>query len=136
RLDRTFVFGAVEYTNENEDRIVSTANTTFTGREVRGTLKGFGRVDHGWSPSQTTTLRIAASHINREGQGSGIVSPEADNVTQRIGTATALIHRSMLREGRASNTLAAQLGTFRWNFPPAQSSFEIPQVTIRQVQGL
>lgn len=135
RLDRTFVFSALEYTNENEDRIVSTANTTFTGREVRGTVKGFGRLDHGWSPTQTTTLRIAASHINREGQGSGIVAPEADNVTQRIGTASALIHRSMLREGQAGNTLAVQLSTFRWNFPPAQSSFEIPQVTIREVQG-
>ncbi len=134
--DRTFVFGAVEYTNENEDRIVSTASTTFTGREVRGTIKGFGRLDHGWSPTQTTTLRVALSSVNREGRGSGIVAPEADNVTERIGTATALIHRSTLRAGRASNTFAAQLGTFRWNFPPAQSSFDIPQVTIREVQGI
>ncbi len=136
RAEQTFVFGAIEYTNENEDRIASTANTTFTGREVRGTLKGFGRLDHGWSPTQTTTLRITGSRVNREGRGSGIVAPEADIVTQRIGTASALIHRSALREGRASNVFAAQLGTFRWNFPPAQSSFDVPQVTIRQVQGL
>ncbi len=136
RADQTFVFGAIEYTNENEDRIASTANTTFTGREVRGTVKAFGRVDHGWSPNQTTTLRIAASRIDREGRGSGIVAPEADIVTQRIGTVTALLHRSALRNGRASNVFAAQLGSFRWNFPPAQSSFSIPQVTIRRVQGI
>lgn len=136
RTNQTFVFGAIEYTNENEDRIASTANTTFTGREVRGTLKGFGRIDHGWSPTQTTTFRFAGSSVNREGRGSGIVAPEADIVTQRIGTASAIMHRSALREGRASNSFAAQLGTFRWNFPPAQSSFDIPQVTIRQVQGI
>ncbi len=136
RAEQTFVFGAIEYTNENEDRIASTANTTFTGREVRGTIKAFGRLDHGWSPTQTTTLRITGSSVNREGRGSGIVAPEADIVTQRIGTASAIMHRSALREGRASNVFAAQLGTFRWNFPPAQSSFDIPQVTIRQVQGI
>ncbi len=135
KTDRTFVFGALEYTNENEDRIASTANTTFTGREVRGTVKGFARLDHGWSPTQTTTFRVAASSVNREGRGSGIVAPEADIVTKRIGTASALIHRSTLREGRANNQFAVQLGTFRWDFPPAQSSFDIPQVTIRQVQG-
>lgn len=136
RANQTYVFGALEYTNENEDRIASTANTTFTGREVRGTIKGFGRIDHGWSPTQTTTLRIAASSIRREGRGSGIVAPEADIVTQRVGSASALMHRSVLGEGRASNEVAVQLGTFRWNFPPAQSSFDIPQVTIRRVQGI
>lgn len=136
RTDRTFVFGALEYTNENEDRIASTANTTFTGRELRGTVKAFGRLDHGWSPTQTTTVRFAGSRVEREGRGSGIVAPEADIVTQRFGSATALVHRSALRDGRASNVLSAQLGTFRWNFPPAASSFDIPQVTIRRVQGL
>ena len=136
RTDRTFVFGALELTNENEDRIASTANTTFTGRELRQTTKAFARLDHGWSPTQTTTLRFTMSDVNREGRGSGIVAPEADIVTERRGTATALLHRSALRSGRASNQFAAQLGTFRWNFPPAASSFEVPQVTIRRVQGL
>jgi outer membrane receptor for ferrienterochelin and colicin len=28
-----------------------------------------------------------------------------------------------------------QLGTFRWNFPPARSSFDVPQVTIRRVDA-
>ena len=131
----TFVFGALEYTNENEDRIASTARATFTGREVRDTWKGFGRVDHGWSPTQTTTLRVAASSVNREGRGSGIVAPEADITVQRIGSASALVHRTALREGRASNEASVQLGTFRWNYPPAASDFSRPQVTIRQVQG-
>ena len=131
----TYVFGALEYTNENEDRIASTARATFTGREVRDTWKGFGRIDHGWSPTQTTTLRIAASSVNREGQGSGIVAPEADITVQRLGSASALVHRSALREGRASNVASVQLGTFRWNYPPPASDFSRPQVTIRQVQG-
>ena len=131
----TYVFGALEYTNENEDRIASTARATFIGREVRTTWKGFARVDHGWSPTQTTTLRIAASGVDREGRGSGIVAPEADITVQRIGTASALVHRTALRDGRASNEVSVQVGTFRWNFPPARSDFSRPQVTIRQVQG-
>jgi len=131
----TYIFGALEYTHENEDRIASTARATFTGREVRTTWKGFGRVDHGWSPTQTTTLRVAASGVDREGRGSGIVAPEADITVQRIGTASALVHRSALRAGRASNEASVQVGTFRWNFPPARSDFSRPQVTIRQVQG-
>ena len=131
----TFVFGALEYTNENEDRVASTARATFTGREVRSAWKGFGRVDHGWSPTQTTTLRVAASAVNREGRGSGIVAPEADITVQRIGSASAVVHRSALRGGRASNEASVQLGTFRWNYPPAASDFSRPQVTVRQVQA-
>lgn len=132
----TYVFGALEYTNENEDRIASTARATFTGREARDTWKGFGRIDHGWSPTQTTTLRVAASSVNREGQGSGIVAPEADITVQRIGSTSALVHRTGLRDGHASNVASVQLGTFRWNFPPSASDFSRPQVTIRQVQGI
>lgn len=132
----TYAFGALEYTGENEDRIASTARATFTGREVRTTVKGFARVDQGWTPEQTTTLRIAASGVNREGRGSGIVAPEADITVQRIGSVTALVHRSALAAGRASNTASVQLGTFRWNYPPAASDFTRPQVTIRQVQGI
>ncbi|NUQ19509.1 MAG: TonB-dependent receptor plug domain-containing protein, partial [Gemmatimonadaceae bacterium] len=94
----SYMFGALEYTNENEDRIASTARATFTGREVRDTWKGFGRLDHGWSPTQTTTLRVAASSVNREGRGSGIIAPEADITVQRIGSVSALIHRTALRE--------------------------------------
>ena len=131
----TYVFGALEYTDETEDRIASTARATFTGREVRETWKGVGRVDHGWSSRQTTTLRVAASAVEREGRGSGIVAPEADITVQRVGSASALVHRTALREGRASNEASVQLGTFRWNYPPAASDFSRPQVTIRQVQG-
>ncbi len=131
----TYVLGALEYTRENEDRIASTARATFTGRELRDTWKGFARVDHGWSATQTTTLRIAASSVSREGRGSGIVAPEADITVQRIGSASALVHHSALRDGRASNEASVQLGTFRWNYPPAASDFSRPQVTIRQVQA-
>ncbi len=131
----TFAFGAVEYTSENEDRIASTAQATFTGREVRDTWKFLGRMDHGWTPDQTTTVRVAASSVSREGRGSGIVAPEADVTTERIGTASAIVHRSALRNGRASNEITLQYGTFRWNFPPAASSFNTPQVVIREVRA-
>ena len=131
----TYVFGALEYTHENEDRIASTARATFTGREVRTTWKGFARADHGWSPTQTTTLRVAVSGVDREGRGSGIVAPEADIAVQRIGSASALVHRTALREGRASNQASIQVGTFRWNYPPARPGFTRPQVTIRRVEG-
>lgn len=131
----TYAFGAVEYTRENEDRIASTAQATFTGKEVRDTWKFLGRMDHGWTPDQSTTVRVAASGVRREGRGSGIVAPEADVTTERIGSASAIVHRSALRNGRASNEISLQYGTFRWNFPPAASSFETPQVVIRQVEA-
>lgn len=130
RPGKTYYFGALEYTNENEDRIASTANATFTGRELRHTYKLFGRVDQGWTPNQTTTLRFAASNVNRAGEGTGVVTPEADITVQRIGTVTALTHRSALREGRASNVASAQVGTYRWNYPPTRSDLNTPQVTI------
>jgi hypothetical protein len=134
--DRTFGAFAAEYTNENEDRIGSTALTAFVGTELREKVKLFGRVDHGWSPSQTTTLRAAVSHANRAGNGSGVVTPEADITTRRIGSLTALTHRSGLGGGRASNTASAQLGTFRWYFPPTESDFSRPQVTIVSSDGV
>jgi outer membrane receptor protein involved in Fe transport len=130
----TYAFGALEYTNENEDRINSTASATFLGRELRHTVKAFGRLDQGWSPTQTTTLRVAASNVNRAGEGTGIIAPEADITVQRIGSVGALTHRSALRDGRATNELTAQLGTFHWNYPPTRSDFNTPQVTIKQVQ--
>ncbi|CAN5842127.1 TonB-dependent receptor [soil metagenome] len=130
----TYAFGALEYTNENEDRINSTASATFLGRELRHTVKAFGRLDQGWSPTQTTTLRVAASNVNRAGEGTGIIAPEADITVQRVGSVGALTHRSALRDGRATNELTAQLGTFHWNYPPTRSDFNTPQVTIKQVQ--
>jgi hypothetical protein len=130
RRDRTFAFGTVEYSDEREARIASTALTPFTGSEIRETWKGFARLDHGWSPSQTTTLRFAASDVARAGQGGGVILPEADVTTRRRGTITSLTHRSALRNGEASNTLSAQLGTFRWYFPPTRSDLQTPQVTV------
>jgi hypothetical protein len=127
---RTFSFATAEYSNEREDRIGSTARTQFLGTELRETWKLFGRLDHGWNSAQTTTLRFAASDVRREGQGGGVIVPEADITTVRRGTITALTHRSALRGGLASNIVSAQLGTFRWNFPPSASDFETPQVTI------
>ncbi|MGH6691205.1 MAG: hypothetical protein ACREF4_11080, partial [Gammaproteobacteria bacterium] len=134
--DRTFTAFAAEYTNENEDRIGSTALTAFVGTELREKVKLFGRVDHGWGRSQTTTLRAAFSHVNRAGNGSGVVTPEADITTRRVGSLTALTHRSALSGGRASNTAAVQLGTFRWYFPPTESDFSRPQVTVVSPDGV
>ena len=131
----TFVFGAVEYTNENEDRINSTASATFIGRELRQTYKAFARIDHGWSPTQTTTFRLASSNVNRAGEGTGIIAPEADITVQRIGSVSALIHRSALSGGRSSNEASIQFGTYHWNFPPTRSNFGVPQVTIMQLQN-
>ncbi|MDZ4863533.1 MAG: TonB-dependent receptor [Gemmatimonadota bacterium] len=128
--DRTFASGAVEYSDENEDRVSSTARTAFVGTEKREKLKLFGRLDHGWSPTQTTTLRAAYSWVSRAGQGGGVVTPEADVTTRRVGSLTALTHRSVLADGQASNTASIQLGTFRWYFPPTNSTLQQPQVTI------
>jgi hypothetical protein len=133
---RTFGALAAEYTNENEDRIGSTALTAFVGTELREKVKLFGRLDHGWTPAQTTTLRAAFSHVNRAGNGSGVVTPEADITTRRIGSLTALTHRSAFAGGRASNTASVQLGTFRWYFPPTESDFTRPQVTVVSPDGV
>ena len=100
----TYAFGALEYTNENEDRISSTARAVFLGREQRETYKGFARLDHGWNDNQTTTLRFALSRQARAGEGSGIVAPEADITTIRFGTISSLTHRSSWDAGRASNS--------------------------------
>lgn len=127
---QTFVFAAVEYSNEREDRIGSTARTDFLGTELRETWKLFGRLDHGWAPSQTTTLRFALSDVHRRGQGGGVIVPEADITTVRRGGLAALTHRSAFNAGLGSNTLAFQLGTFRWDFPPSESDLETPQVII------
>ncbi|MEO6568435.1 MAG: TonB-dependent receptor, partial [Opitutaceae bacterium] len=128
--DRSFVFATAEYTKEMEDRIGSTAQTQFLGTELRETLKVFGRVDHGWSQSQTSTLRFALSDVSRAGQGGGTIVPEADITTRRIGSITSLTHATALRGGNASNVISAQVGTFHWFFPPTRSSFSTPQVTI------
>lgn len=128
--DRTFGFGAIEYTNENEDRISSTARATFLGRELRETWKAFGRLDHGWTPDQTTTLRFALSHQARAGEGSGIVAPEADITTIRFGTLANATQFSAWNNGRASNTASVQVSTFKWDFPPTRSNLNTPQVTI------
>lgn len=127
---RTFVATAIELTREDEDRIGSTAQAQFLGTETRTTWKGFGRLDHGWSPTQTTTLRWAGSAVDRAGNGSGVVTPEADISTRRIGTLTALTHRSALRSQRAVNTASVQFGTYHWYFPPTESDFSRPQVTV------
>jgi hypothetical protein len=126
----TFAAVALEYSSEDEARIGSTAQAQFTGVERRQKLRALGRVDHGWTPTQTTTLRVAYSNTDRAGAGSGLVVPEADITTRRIGSLTALTHRTALRGGRASNTVSAQYGTFRWYFPPTRSDFTRPQVTI------
>ncbi|HET8649086.1 MAG TPA: TonB-dependent receptor, partial [Gemmatimonadales bacterium] len=133
--DHTFYSVAAEYSNENEDRIGSTAQTQFIGTEKREKVKLFGRIDQGWSPTQTTTLRVAYSNVNRAGQGTGVVTPEADITTQRIGSLTALTHRSAFADGRASNSASVQFGTFRWNLPPTERNLDQPQVTIVAPDG-
>ena len=119
--DRTFYALAGEYTNEHEDRIGSTTLAPFLGTEQRQKVKLFGRLDHGWTPQQTTTIRFALSSVSRAGQGNGVITPEADVTTRRVGSLTAITHRAGLSGGKASNTASVQLGTFRWFFPPTEA---------------
>lgn len=128
--NRTFYSVAAEYTDETEDRIGSTALASFLGTERRQKAKLFGRIDHAWSSTQFTTLHAVASVTDRAGTGSGIVTPEADNVTRREGGLYAITHRSVLDDGLTSNTFQVQAGTYHWYFPPANSSYDSPQVTI------
>ncbi len=128
--DRTFVFGALEYTNENEDRIASTVSVPFVGRELRQIYKAFGRLDQGLGNAGSLTAKFALTSTDRAGQGSGILAPEADTRTQRIGSLSSITHRAALSNGRASQVTSLQFGTFGWNFPPTRSSFSTPQVTI------
>ncbi|CAN5808092.1 TonB-dependent receptor [soil metagenome] len=128
--DRTFLFTALELSDEREDRIGSTAQTDFLGTELRRSARVFARVDHGWSATQTTTLRVAGSGIERVGQGGGVIVPEADITTIRRGTLASLTHRTSLGQGSAANEFSVQFGTFRWDFPPSESDLTTPQVTI------
>ena len=59
-----------------------------------------------------------------------MIVPEADITTRRVGSLTSLTHRTALRGGESSNTASAQLGTYRWFFPPTESDLSTPQVTI------
>ncbi|MBM4186733.1 MAG: TonB-dependent receptor [Gemmatimonadetes bacterium] len=126
---RSYGAAAVEVTTENEDRIGSTALAPFLGTEDRTKVKAFGRVDHAWNDRQATTLRVAFSSVSRAGQGSGVITPEADITTRRVGSLTALTHRTSFGD-RTSNTASIQFGTFRWFFPPTASDFTRPQVTV------
>jgi len=132
---RTFAFGAAEYSNEREDRIGSTARARFIGTEIRESWKLFGRLDHGWTPTQTTTFRSAISDIQRRGQGGGVVVPEADITTVRRGAIHALTHRGVFAGGRASHATSLQLGTYRWDFPPSVSDLRTPQVVVVSPDG-
>jgi hypothetical protein len=127
---KTLAFGTIEYTDETEDRNPSTAQAQFVGQEQRTTWRAFGRLDQGWSPTQITTLRFALSDVTRAGTGGGVVTPEAETTTRRVGSISSITHRSAFQGGRASNDLSLQLGTFHWYFPPSRSSFDAPQVTI------
>lgn len=128
--NRTFGFGTIEYSNEQEDRNPSTAQAQFVGSEKRTVWRGFGRLDHGWSADQTTTLRYALSSVRRAGTGGGVVTPEAEITTRRVGSISNVTHRSAFRGGRASNEASLQIGTFHWYFPPTRSDLSTPQVTI------
>ena len=128
--DRSFLFTAVELSDEQEDRIGSTAQTDFLGTELRRSTRAFARLDHGWSPTQTSTVRLALSGVERVGQGGGVIVPEADITTIRRGTLANLTHRTSLRGGNAANEFSVQFGTFRWDFPPSESDLSTPQVTI------
>jgi hypothetical protein len=114
--DQTFLFVALEGTDEREDRIGSTAQADFLGTELRTTWRGFARIDHGWSPRQTTTLRLALSDVERVGQGGGVIVPEADITTVRRGSLSSLTHRSTLRGGEAANTPVAPVGHLSLGF--------------------
>jgi hypothetical protein len=128
--DRTFFFSALEYSNEREDRIGSTARTEFLGTEERETWKAFARLDHGWSQRQSTTLRVALSDVRRKGQGGGVIVPEADITTRRMGSLTGLTHRTAFRGDRARNEISVQVGTYSWDFPPTASDLSTPRVTV------
>ena len=128
--NRTFVFGALEYTNENEDRIASTVSVPFVGRELRQIYKGFARLDHGLGAAGSVTAKVALTSTDRAGQGSGVLAPEADTRTRRIGSLASVTHRTPFSDGRASQVTSLQFGTFRWNFPPTRSRLAVPQVTI------
>jgi phosphatidylglycerophosphate synthase len=128
--ERTYVAAAAEVGREEEDRIGSTARTAFLGTEERTTWKLYGRLDHGWSEEQTTTLRVAASDQRRRGRGGGVIVPEADITTRRRGWLAALTHRSGIAGGRGAHAVSLQLGGFRWDLPPAASDLTTPRVTI------
>jgi hypothetical protein len=70
-----------------------------------------------------------------EGPGRRCDRPEADITTRRIGSLTNATHRTSFRDGRASNELSVQVGTFTWDFPPTASDLQTPRVEIRSPDG-
>lgn len=134
RRDRTFVFGAVEYLDENTPQTVTTAFGNGPGGSARRQGKFFARVDQVWSATQTTTLRVAASGLELRGTGGGLVVPEADGGQYRMATSTALTQTSILTPA-VTNTFSAQVATYHWYYPPTGGAFTSPQVYIESPQG-
>jgi hypothetical protein len=103
---RTFAFATAEFSDEREDRIGSTAQTEFLGTELRDTR----RASPGWTTAgarpRPPPCAVAASDVERVGQGGGVIVPEADITTVRRGTITALTHRSAPAGGTPATTVS------------------------------
>ncbi len=132
---RTHAFGAAEYTRETEGQTIATGYGAAEGEQARRFVRLFGRMDQRWSPRQVTTVEAAYTSREFQGRGGGIVVPEADFTQHKNGALVAVTHRSAIGEA-AENRLGVQLGFFHWYYPPTESSFSVPQVTIVAASGL
>jgi len=137
----TYVFGAIDYAHESESQpftidpayntppgTSSYAFASGSGNIIRELTRAFGRLDQQWSPSETTTLEVAYSGIHLQGQGGGIVVPEADFTQNRDGFLANIRQTSDL--GALVNTATVQVSTYHYYYPPSASSFSVPEVTI------
>ncbi len=132
--NRTYVFGAAEYTAESEGQSITTGFGGGEGEQVRKFPKLFGSIDQHWNPRQVTTLTAAYSQREFIGRGGGQVVPEADFTQHKHGAIVALTHRSLLGQS-TENQLSAQLAFFHWYYPPTETSLTTPQVNIVAADG-
>ncbi|GAB4570630.1 MAG: TonB-dependent receptor [Rhodothalassiaceae bacterium] len=137
--DRTFFFADLEYTRDETTNILSAPELGVSGR-IPGQndfLLGTLRIDHRWTESLSSTLRVNRSQVTLERPGGGltggIVFPSAGSEQTRRATNVAFETRMA---GEDWNYRAAlQYARFAWNFGKPLTDTDSPQVTLLDPSG-
>lgn len=137
--DRTFFFVNVEQTRDNKDNLLNSpalgVNETVSGENDFTYISA--KLDHRWSPSFSSALRINNGLVDVERQGGGLQGgvsfPSSANSQKResslIAWTNTYVGDAFVYEGNL------QYSRFRWDYGnPSQGPS--PQVTVLDAQGV
>jgi len=134
--DQTFFHVNVEHTTDLKDNLLDAPG-------VRATIDGqnqftyvTGRVDHNWSDTWRSTLRVNANRVRIDRQGGGLTGgvnfESAGNTQQRDGVHAAL--QNTYTGERLVYESNVQFSWFNWDFANPNNP-NSPQVAIENPQG-